>query len=216
MKSIKIIIILSLFSICLKGQNSLSLDVGFLYSKINTTVERTDPPPPERDDNFRTSYRLGFLYEIPISSIRKVSIKTGLNFMRYGTNNYNARDEFLESDLRTSFLVLPIGVSYKLNKKFYVDALYHLNYSVRRNQNIIALRAGEFPTEDSYIYNNFSHGIEFGIGYASKGINISIRHSRSISKLWDSKDFFNAENARWYGTITGFSISIGKYISENE
>ena len=216
MKSIKLTLLLSTLFLNLNGQNSLSLDVGFLYSKINTVVERTDPPPPQRNDSFRGSYRLGFHYNIPMSRITNVSIKTGLSFMRYGTNNYNDQDEFLESDLRSSFLVLPLGVSYKLNKKLYLDALCHLNYSIRRNQNIIALRAGEFPTEESYIYNNFSHGIEFGIGYLVKGVNISIRHSRSISKLWDSKDFFNTEKARLYGTISGFSISIGKFITEDE
>ena len=216
MKLINLIVILSTLFLNLNGQNSLSLDVGFLYSKINTIVERNDPPPPQRNDSFRPSYRLGFHYEIPVSRINNVSIKTGLNFMRYGTRNYNARDGFLETDLRTSFLILPFGVSFKTNTNFYLDVLYHLNYSIRRNQNIIALRPGEFPTEESYVYKNFSHGIEFGIGYVVKGVNIRLRHSRSISKLWDSKDFFNIERARWYGTISGFSISVGKYITDKE
>ncbi len=218
MKSIKLI---SIYFLCFffsinqgVSQKSLSINSGIQISRIQSKINVRSASADSLDNlrkNF-LAYTIGFDYLIPTPQ-KNLSIKIGTYFQRIGTKDFIIENE-TNKDFKLSMLSIPLGLEYSLQNKLYFDLAYSFNYSIRRNQNILAARLGEFLTEESFIYNNFTHGLKVGLGYRIKNIDFSIDLQTNISKLWDSEDFFDTEMTRWTGAFKAISFSIGHYITE--
>lgn len=201
------------------GQKSVKIFIGGNLTKIKEYYFVNN----QKVDSFSKSFdwivqpSVGFDYNIPIK--KRFIFTTGLGISLMGTANYYkfVTDLAPEPDpvtlsikenphFRIIYLRWPVIIKYKLNKTLDIFYGYSLNYSIRKNQNVV------LPPENTDVYRYYFHTALIGVEKKLKNWSISLNSNIPINRISDTTD--NFKDIREYKNLFGFHMSVGYSIFE--
>lgn len=189
------------------------LEYGFTADTLNTI---------KRNNDAIILPHIGFEYDF--KTYNKLSFTTGLGVSMMGAANYDTLSsqsyplppkytQRENKDLKITYLRIPLMAKYELLDNFYLFAGYTLQYSIRKNQTILAANnLGTFPPQIGFIYRNYHHAAIFGFRKDWKFLSISANYHLGLSRVYDTEIFRPYERA--YLSLSGIQFSVGYKISE--
>lgn len=223
----KIITILLILPIFLTAQKSLRFFGGVNYTKTYYTkleygLTADTLSITRRSNDAIILPHMGFEYDF--KTYNKISFTTGLGISIMGTANYDTLlsqryplppkyTQRENKDLKITYLRIPIMVKYELLDNLYLFGGYTFQYSIRKNQTILAANnLGTFPPEIGFIYRNYHHAAIFGFRKDWKFLSIAANYHFGLSRVYDTEIFRPYERA--YLSLSGIQFSVGYKISE--